>query len=117
MVTLIGAVMVGVTGAGTTVTVVLADLVPSATLVAVMVTLPAMVGAVHAPVAGVMVPPVALQVMALLNAPVTVLLKVWLVLTVMVGLAGLMAVTATVCGVTVAVAVAVSPAALVTVRV
>ena len=117
MVTLAGAAMMGVTGAGTTVTVVVADLVPSAALVAVMVTLPAMVGAVHAPVAGVMVPPVALQVMDALAAPLTVLLKVWLVLAVMVRPDGVIALTATVRGVTVTAAVAVSPAALVTVRV
>ena len=113
-----GAVMAGVTGAGTTVTWVEVDLVPSATLVAVMVKgPPAVAGAVQAPVAATMVPPVALQVMAGLRAPLTLLVKVWLVLTVRIALAGLMAPTTTVCGVAVTLAVAVSLAALVTVRV
>ena len=57
------------------------------------------------------------QVMELLAAPFTVLLNAWLVLAVMVGLAGVTALTDTVCGVTVVDVVAVSFAALVTVRV
>ena len=61
--------------------------------------------------------PVVVQMMALLKAPLTVLLKAWLVLAVMVGLAGVTALMDTVCGVTVTDAVAVSPAKLVTVRV
>jgi hypothetical protein len=95
VVTAAGAVMVGVTGAGATVTVVLADLVASATLVAVMVAVPAAAGAVHAPVA-LIVPLLAVQVMPVFTAPLTELLKATASFTVTVGLAGLMAATTTV---------------------
>ena len=105
------------TGAATTVTVVVAVLVASAWLVAVMVTLPGEAGAVKAPVEALIVPAVADQVRPVFDAPETELEKVVLVLTVMVGAAGLMAATPADCRVTPTAAVAVAPAALVTVRV
>ena len=69
------------------------------------------------PVPTLMLPPLAVHVMDALAAPLTLLLKVWLVLAVRVGLAGVTADTTTVCGVTVTSTVAASPAALVTVSV
>jgi hypothetical protein len=87
--------------ASTTVADVVADLVLSSTDVAVMVTLPAVAGAVHAPVAAFIVPALADHVMLLVTPPVAVVVKVVALLTVFVGAAGLMAFTTTVCGVTV----------------
>jgi hypothetical protein len=106
-----------IAGAATTVTVVELDFVASACEVAVMVKgPPAAAGAVQTPEA-LMLPPLALQVMSVFTAPATVAAKVVLVLTVLVGLAGLMAEIDTALTVTVAVAVALSPAALLTVSV
>ena len=96
---------------------VLADLLVSSLEVAVMVAEPAVAGAVQAPVAGSMVPAVAVQVRALVVPPVAVALKVVVVATVLVALAGLRAPTLTTLGVTVRVVVAVLPRLLVTVRV
>ena len=66
-----------------------------------MVTLPAVAGAVQAPVAAFMEPELADHEMPLVTPPVAVVLKVVVLLTVRVGAAGLMAFIATVCGVTV----------------
>ena len=68
--------------------------------VAVIVALPAVAGAVQAPVLEFMVPALADQVMPLVTPPVAVVLKVVPVLIVRVGAAGLIAFTTTVCGVT-----------------
>ena len=99
-------------GAATTLTVVLTNLVASSAEVAVMVTEPAVAGAVQTP-AEVMVPAVALHVTVLVRPPVAVALKVVRVPTVRVGDAGLTGLTATVCGVTAVDASTESPAALV----
>jgi hypothetical protein len=99
--------------AKTTVTMVVVDFVPSSFDVAVMVTLPAVPGAVHAPVLALITPPVAVQVIPLVAPPVTVVVKVVAVLTMRVGDAGLIAFTTTVCGVTVTELSTKSPAAFV----
>ena len=65
-----------------------------------MVKVPATAGAVQVEPDQEPAPPVAVQVMALLNAPLTMLLKAWLVLAVMVGLAGVTALMVTGCGAT-----------------
>ena len=105
------------TGRLTTVTVVVAVLVASSLEVAVMVTDCSVAGAVQAPVEAFMVPALADQVTMLVAPPLAVVLKVVVELTSLVGAAGAKAVRATVCGVSVTVAVAVVPAALVTVMV
>ena len=69
--------------------------------VAVMVTFPAVDGAVHAPVLGLMAPPLADQVTPFVTPPVAVVLNVVELLTVRVGAPGLSGFTTTVCGVTV----------------
>ena len=99
--------------AKTTFTVVVMFFVASSLDVAVMVTLPDETGAVQAPVFAFMVPALADQVIALVTPPVMVVEKVVEVLTVRVGVAGLMAFTTTVCGVTVTELSTESPAALV----
>jgi len=103
------------TGAATTVTVVDTDFEGSSTEVAVMVTVCPVAGAVQ--VDPTHVPAVAAQVTVFVTPPVTVVLKLVLVLTVRMGLTGLSAVRTTVWGITVAVAVAVAPSRFVTVRV
>ena len=82
-----------------------------------MVTLWAEAGAVKAPVEALIVPAEADQVMPVFEAPETELEKVVEVFTVMVGAAGEIAATAADWTVMVTLAVAVDPAALVTVRV
>ena len=82
-------------GAATTLTVVVAVLVPSAWEVAVMVTDPAEAGAVKAPVEASIVPALADQVMPAFEAPETELEKVVPVPTVIVGVAGVTVPTAT----------------------
>ena len=99
--------------ARTTFTVVLAVFVASSCDVAVMVTLPAVPGAVHVPVLALIVPALADHVMPLVAPPVAVILKVVELFTVRVGTAGVMAPTVTVCGATVTELSAKSPAALV----
>jgi hypothetical protein len=79
----------------TTFTVVVDFLAVSAWAVAVIVTVWAVAGAVQAPVLAFMVPALALQVMAVLVLPVTVALKVVLLPTLTVLLAGVMALTTT----------------------
>jgi hypothetical protein len=105
------------TGCATTITVVQDDFEGSSTEVAVMVTACAVPGAVHTPVLESMVPLVADQVRPFVTPPVEVAEKVVLVPTVRVGFAGEIAPTTTVCGVTVTLLLATSPAAFVTVRV
>jgi len=105
--------LIDAVAASTTVTVVVAVLLLSSFAVAVMVTLPAVAGAVHAPVPAFIAPALADHVMPLVTPPVAVVVKVVAVLTVLVGAAGLMALTATVCGVTVTELSTKSPAALV----
>ena len=117
MLTKAGTVTTGVVGAPTTVTVVVAVLATSSVEVAVMVTVPAVAGAVQAPVLALMLPPVADQVMPLVAPLEAVALKVVVELAVRVPPTGLMAPTATVCTVMGRLVVAVLPAALVTVRV
>ena len=104
-------------GASTTVTVVVESLVASSEEAAVIVTGPGTAGAIQAPVAAFIVPPVADQVSPFVAPPVAVAEKVVALPVVRVGAAGLMAPTLTACTVTVAEAVAVAPAAFVTVRV
>ena len=87
--------------AKTTITVVEADLVPSSFDVPVIVTLPAVAGAVHAPVLAFMVPALAVQLMPFVAPPEAVVPNVVELFTVSVGLAGLIGLTTTVCGVTV----------------
>ena len=115
--TFAGAVRTGVVGAATTAMVVLADLAGSSTEVAVMVTVWAVTGAVQTPVLATMVPALAVQARVFVAPPVAVALKVVLVPVVRVGKAGVMAPTLTAWVVRVTEAVAVLPAALVTVRV
>jgi hypothetical protein len=86
--------------ASTTFTMVVADLVASSFDVAVIVTLPAVPGAVHTPVLTLIAPPLAVQLIPLVFPPLAVVLKVVALLTVRVGAAGLIAFTTTVCGVT-----------------
>ena len=105
------------TGAATTITDVQEDLDESSLEVAVTVTTWAVPGAVQAPVVGLIVPAVALQVTAFVAPPVTEVVKVVAVPAVLVGLTGATDATTTVCGVTVTEVVAVVPAAFVTVRV
>ena len=88
-------------GAVTTVTVVVADIAPLSFEVAVMVTGPAVLGAVHAPVFALIVPGLADHVIPFVMPPVAVVLKAVALFTVRVGAAGVIAFTATVCGVTV----------------
>ena len=107
----------GVAGAATTVTDVVANLVGSAREVAVIVTVPAAAGAVHTPVLATMVPALAVQVRPFVTPPVAVSVKVVVVPAVRVGSAGLMAPTLTTWVVKRTATVAVLPAALVTVRV
>jgi len=107
---------VGVVGRATTVTVVLLDLVGSSAEVAVMVTDCGVAGAVQAPVLALMEPALAVQLRRLVAPLVAVAVNVVVEFTSLVGAAGLRAPTATVCGVRVTLAVAVVPAALVTVR-
>ena len=78
----------------------LADLLESSFDVAVIVTFPDAFGAVHAPVLALIVPALADQVMPLITPPVAVVLKVVELFTVRVGAAGVIALTITVCGVT-----------------
>ena len=105
-------------GASTTVTVVVAFLLASSFDVAVIVTLPAVPGAVHAPVLPLIAPPLAVQATVPKFPPLVVVLKVVELFTVRVGEAGLTGLTTTVCGVTSAEStVACCPPALVTVRV
>ena len=99
---------------GTTLTTVLELFETSSLEVAVMVTLPGVPGAVQTPVTGSMVPAEALQVTAFVTPPVAVAVKVVEVLTERTGAEGVTGPTTTVCGVTVAEASTVSPAALVT---
>ena len=87
--------------AETTVTVVVADLPESSLDVAAIVTLPEFAGAVHAPVAAFMVPALADQAIPFVTPPVILVLNVVELLTVRVGVAGAIALTTTVCGVTV----------------
>ena len=105
--------LIDAVAASTTVTVVVAVLLLSSFAVAVMVTFPAVAGAVHAPVLAFIVPALADHVMPLVTPPVAVVVKVVAVLTVFVGEVGLMAFTATVCGVTVTELSTKSPAAFV----
>jgi|SRR5690242_1499851 len=86
---------------GTTVTFVVADLLLSSFDVAVIVTLPARAGAVHVPVLGLIVPPLADHAMPSVTPPLAVAEKVVALLTVLVGASGVIAFTTTVCGVTV----------------
>jgi hypothetical protein len=99
--------------AKTTVTTVVADFVPSSFDVAVMVTLPAVAGAVHVPVLALITPPLAVQLIPLVTPPMAVVVNVVALFTVRVGDAGLIAFTTTVCGVTVTELSTKSPAALV----
>ena len=88
-------------GAATTFTRVVADFVLSSFEVAVIVRLPAVPGAVQAPVAALMEPELADHEMPLVTLPVAVVVKVVVLSMVRVGAAGAMAFTATVCGMTV----------------
>ena len=99
--------------AATTLTVVDALFEESSREVAVIVTVPAVAGAIQAPVPASMVPAVAVQVRPLVTPPVAVAVNVVLVPTVRVGVAGVMGPTTTICGVTVTEVSAGSPAALV----
>lgn len=75
----VGEIVTRTTGAVVTVTVAEADLVVSATLVAVTVTLPVVLGAVKRPLAETL-PPLADQVTAVLLEPVTVAANCWVAL-------------------------------------
>jgi hypothetical protein len=83
-----------------TFTAVVAVLLLSSLDVAVMVTLPAVPGAVHTPLPVFIVPALADHVTLLVTPPVAVVEKVVELLTVRVGAAGVIAPTATVFGVT-----------------
>ena len=99
--------------ARTTLTVVVAVLLLSSLDVAVMVILPAVAGAVQTPVLAFMVPALADQLMLLVTPPVAVVEKVVELLTVRVGVVGVIAPTTTVFGVTMTELSTLSPAALV----
>ena len=86
--------------ARTTLTAVVAVLLLSSLDVAVMVTLPAVAGAVQTPVLAFMVPALADQLMLLVTPPVAVVENVVDLVTVRVGAAGVIAPTTTVFGVT-----------------
>jgi hypothetical protein len=105
-----------ITGAATTVTVVLLDLLGSALDVAVMIHVPGEAGAVHMPMS-VIDPQVASQRRLVSTAPLTEAVNMVIVPTVTVELAGLTAETTTGATFTVTCAVTPVPAALVAVRV
>jgi hypothetical protein len=86
--------------ARTTLTLVVAVFAGLSCDVAVMVTLPAVAGAVQAPVLAFMAPALADQLMLLVTPPVAVVEKVVELLTVRVATVGVIAFTTTVCGVT-----------------
>lgn len=102
--------------AATTVTVVEADLLESSLEVAVMIAVPAVGGAVQTPVLGSIEPAVADQEMPFVTPFAAVVLKVVEVLTVLLGAAGEIVLTTTVCGVRVTDASTASPATFVTWR-
>ena len=99
--------------ASTTLTMVAAVLLPSSFEAAVMVTLPAMAGALQTPVLALIVPAAADHVIPLVAPPVAVVLNAVVLFTVRIGAAGLTAFTKTVCGVTVTELSVKSPAELV----
>jgi hypothetical protein len=82
--------------ANTTFTTVVAVLLVSSVEVAVMVTLPAVPGAVQVPVLEFIVPALADQLIPLVTPPVAVVAKVVVLFTVFVGAAGTIALTTTV---------------------
>jgi len=97
----------------TTVTVVVAVLLLSSVEVAVIVTFPEVPGAVQVPVLEFIVPALADQLIPFVTPPLAVVVKIVVLFTVFVGAAGAIALTTTVCGVTVTELSAKSPAALV----
>ena len=88
-------------GSNTTVTVVVADFEPSSFEVAVIVKVPLPAGAVQTPDPAFIVPPLADHVMPLVTPPTAVVVNVGVLFTLTVEFAGLIALTTTVCGVTV----------------
>jgi hypothetical protein len=82
-------------------TVVIAVLLVSSVEVAVIVTLPAALGAVQVPVLEFIVPALADQLSPFVTPPLAVVVKIVVLFTVFVGAAGAIALTTTICGVTV----------------
>jgi hypothetical protein len=85
----------------TTFTAVVAVLLLSSVEVAVIVTFPEVPGAVHMPALAFIVPALADQLIPFVTPPLAVVVKVVVLFTVFVGAAGVIALTTTVCGVTV----------------